>query len=113
MKKTDLEKICSNKIEKISAYVAEYLCVVKVKSVVKYDVLGNQLYKVMLDSAGAYEARGLAIATNGEIFISRAQHKGKENVCFKIYFDRNAYSEKVLPKPVCFVSGFCSFRNED
>ena len=35
IKKTGLEKTCSNKIEKISAYVAEYLCVVKVKSVKK------------------------------------------------------------------------------
>ncbi len=47
-------------------------------SLVKYDVLGNQLYKVMLDSAGAYEARGLAIATNGEIFISGLNTKEKK-----------------------------------
>lgn len=37
---------------------------------VKYDPLGNQRFKVMLDSAGSYEAKGLAIGTNGEIFIS-------------------------------------------
>lgn len=45
---------------------------------IKYDPMGDQLFKVMLDSVGAYEAKGLAIGTNGEIFISGLNNREKK-----------------------------------
>ena len=49
-----------------------------ISALVKYDATGKQIFKVMLDSAGAYLAKGLAIATNGEIFISGVNTKERK-----------------------------------